>query len=413
MNTSKQINIIVALIFVSLIATGAYWIWDPDRADDAEARQLATSVERGAFLFSQNCRVCHGDAGEGGAASNRLRAAPALNRPDLQGIDAETGEVVEQNKRQQFRLIINTLTCGRVGTAMPVWGQSQGGTLSDEQMRQLAVLITEGGEGWDEAEEFAIHGFPPGEVHGDAEITFGLTGPIGQDDTEIVLSPNAEGKIELVVGDRIQVENELMLITAIDEDTDTITVERGVGSTQPADHEQDAEVLKRAAGSGFPVEPVATVQASCGQTARTDGGATATPEPPTAALTIDSVPGNAFNKTELYALPGVPLTLTHNNTDAGVTHNWELFASEDAALNGEEAIVASDIEAGVVTQTINFGPLEPGEYYFQCLVHPGTMFGILYVQEATAPADGAPAADETPAPADGSGAAPAEDTTAP
>ena len=115
-------------------------------------------------------------------------------------------------------------------------------------------------------------------------------------------------------------------------------------------------------------------------------------------MTIESQPGNVFNKTELFALPGVPLTVTHTNNDSGVTHNWELYESEDAALNGEAPIVSSDVEAGVVTQTITFGPLEAGEYFFQCLVHPGTMLGILYVQEATAPAEGAPAADETPVP---------------
>ena len=49
---------------------------------------------------------------------------------------------------------------------MPTWGQSQGGTLNDEQIRQLATLITEGASfvedpdrtGWDLADEFAIHG---------------------------------------------------------------------------------------------------------------------------------------------------------------------------------------------------------------------------------------------------------------
>lgn len=390
MNTSKQINIIVALIFASLIATGAYWMWDPDRADDAEARQLETTIERGAFLFSQNCRICHGDSGEGGAAANRLRAAPALNRPDLQGVDATSGAVSAQLKKQQYRLVFNTITCGRVGTAMPTWGQTQGGTLSDEQLRQLAVFITEG-TGWEHAKEFAIEGFPDGEVHGDAEVPFTLAEPIAASDTDVVLSDAST----LVAGERLQFDNELMLIQAVGADKTTVTVERGLGSTSPADHALDAEILK----PPVPLEPVATVQAACGQSAKAGGGATATPEPSTAELTIESAAGNVYNKTELYALPGVPLTLTHTNTDNGVSHNWELYASQDAALNGDTPIVTSDIEAGPASQVINFGPLDAGEYYFQCLVHPGTMFGILYAQESPA-ADGAAAA-ETPAPADG------------
>lgn len=402
MNTSKQINIIVALIFASLIATGAYWMWDPDRADDAEARQIKTTIERGAFLFSQNCRVCHGDSGEGGQRSNRLRAAPPLNRPDLQGIDAETGEVVDANKRQQYRLIFNTLMCGRVGTAMPTWGQSQGGTLSDEQMRQLSVFITEG-TGWEHAAEFAIEGFPPGEVHGDAEITFGLTGPISEEATEIVLSPNSEGAIELSAGDRLEIDTELIGIVSVDETTDTITVERGVGSTQPAAHEADSEVLKRGVGSAVPAEPVATVQAACGQTARPV--VTATPEPPAAEVTITSQ-GIAFDKVELFMLPGVPLTVNHIHNDPGQQHNWALYASEDAALGGEAAIATSDIIGDPATQVIAFGPLDAGEYYYQCDVHTAQMNGILYVQEATpAPADGA-AAEDTAVPG---GAAPVDD----
>ena len=86
MNTSKQITVMVVLVFIAVLATGAYTLWDPSRATDARATQLQKTVDRGAFTFSQNCRVCHGDAGEGGAASNRLAQAPPLNRPDLQGV---------------------------------------------------------------------------------------------------------------------------------------------------------------------------------------------------------------------------------------------------------------------------------------------------------------------------------------
>ena len=91
MNTSKQINIMILLVFLSVFATGAYTLWDQTRAEEAEGEQLEKTIWRGAWLFSQNCRTCHGDAGEGGQASNRLRIAPALNRPDLQGMveDAE------------------------------------------------------------------------------------------------------------------------------------------------------------------------------------------------------------------------------------------------------------------------------------------------------------------------------------
>ncbi len=81
MNTSKQINLMVALVFIAVLATGAYTMWEPSRASDAKADDLRKTVDRGAFLFSQNCATCHGDSGEGGAAANRLKLAlPLSNR---------------------------------------------------------------------------------------------------------------------------------------------------------------------------------------------------------------------------------------------------------------------------------------------------------------------------------------------
>src|SRR5205823_8108108 len=46
--------------------------------------------------------------------------------------------------KDKTSLITNTITCGRIGTPMPAWAQTQGGPLSDEQIRQLMVLITTG-----------------------------------------------------------------------------------------------------------------------------------------------------------------------------------------------------------------------------------------------------------------------------
>jgi mono/diheme cytochrome c family protein/plastocyanin len=383
-NTQKQIMIIVGLVFLSIIATGAYWMWDPTRAENATEHQLETTVWRGAFLFSQNCRTCHGDAGEGGVASNRLREAPALNRPDLQGIDPDTGEVDEQAKDRQFDLIFNTINCGRVGKAMPTWGQAQGGVLNDEQIRQLTTMITEG-TGWEDAVEFAIEGFPQGEVHGDAEVPFELEEAVAVDADTIVLSGDLSG---LVVNDRIQIEDELTVITAIEAESGEITVERGFGNTSPADHEAGAELLK----PPVPPDPAPITEAACGQTA---GAAepTATPAPPSATLAITSQ-ANLFSLAQMNALPGVPLTLTHDNQDDGVQHNWELFANEEAVAAGEDAIAATEIESGPVVQTLNFGPLDEGEYYYQCAIHPGTMFGTLIA----AAADAAPPAEDAAAP---------------
>jgi plastocyanin len=98
-----------------------------------------------------------------------------------------------------------------------------------------------------------------------------------------------------------------------------------------------------------------------------------------------------FNASELRAVPNEPLQITFNNEDDGVQHNWALFASEEAVAEGEDPIAATELDAGPVTQTLDFGPLTDGEYYYQCDAHPGTMYGNLIVGAAEAAPAEAPA----------------------
>ena len=197
------------LLLAMLVTVGIYAAWYPYRATDAAQDFQDHTVERGAILFARNCRLCHGDVAEGGALGGRLPAAPALNRPDLQGfkdsgakltaqvgltattlevdngdaLKADTVILIDEERmkvksidgttatveraventaagehfaggkvwnfsaadlKQKVDLITNTITCGRVGTAMPAWSDSHGGPLSDEQIRQLMTLITTG-----------------------------------------------------------------------------------------------------------------------------------------------------------------------------------------------------------------------------------------------------------------------------
>ena len=84
MNTRKQVLIMSALLMVMLMVVGVYAAWYPSRETDAEAHFEEQTAERGAILFARNCRLCHGDVGEGGPRRPPA-AAPALDRPDLQG----------------------------------------------------------------------------------------------------------------------------------------------------------------------------------------------------------------------------------------------------------------------------------------------------------------------------------------
>ncbi len=399
MNTSKQINLIVMLVFAAVLATGIYTFWDPSRASEAKDTQKQKTIDYGAYLFAQNCIVCHGNKGEGGSASNRLKVAPPLNRPDLQGVDPKTGQVTATDKSQQFKFVVNTITCGRVGKAMPTWGQSQGGTLNDEQIRQLATLITEG-TGWDTVNEFAIHGDHHYHLSGYDSDGMKLTQPLDDSSTQVFLNlVDPLGK-----GSRIEIDGEIMLLTANpDKSTNSVMVERGIGTTSPKAHAQDAQVLK----PPVPPDPPAVTQPACGQNLPPVVTPAAANEPPSATLTI-TASGIAFDKDKLAALSGVPLTLTFDNKDAGTAHNIHFFQGPDET--GTD-VAQTDIAAGPDVSTLNFGPLTDGEYYYRCDVHP-QMNGILTASAAgAAPPAGAPPAGTGTAAA-GSGTAAAGPTAA-
>jgi len=392
MNTSKQINVIVALVFLAVLATGAYTMWDPSRASDARENQTQAVVERGAWLFAQNCRTCHGDKGEGGQAANRLPAAPPLNRKDLQGVDPNTGQVSQTAKAQQFKLIVNTITCGRVGRAMPTWGQDQGGPLNSEQIRQLATLITEG-TGWDLAKEFAIEGVPKFDQHGDDQYGLKLVRPVSESDTTIyldridVLSAGVRLAILDASQDPLKDTGEIVSITAVNKGDNSVNVERGVGTTSPKAHGTDSQILTPPVPPGPPPTPAPTTGPACGQNVIASGPSP-TPEPPATNITI--VAQNiAWDKTLINALAGVPLTVIVDNRDNGIPHNIHFHKGSDAS---GDSIAQTEIEPGPVTQTLNFGPLEPGDYYYLCDVHPW-MNGIL---TAVAAGGGAPPAAATP-----------------
>jgi mono/diheme cytochrome c family protein/plastocyanin len=378
MNTSKQINIIVALVFISVLATGAYTMWDPERASDAKEAQLERTVERGAFLFSQNCATCHGNKAEGGQAANRMKAAPLLNRADLQGKDAKTGVVDEQTKALQFKFIVNTITCGRVGKSMPTWGQAQGGTLNDEQVRQLATLITEG-TGWDLASEFAIYGDHAFHYTGYASAGIKLLQPLDPLSTTVYLSNiDPIGK-----GSRLEIDGELMLVTDTpNKDLKTVAVDRHLGTTKAAQHSKEAAVWL----PPIPPDPAPITQPACGQLLP---AAAPTSSGPATASTELKIVGQSilFDTDKLLGVAGKELTITFDNKDAGIPHNIHFFKGEDAT--GADAGL-TELAAGPIVQTLKIGPFDAGRYYYQCDVHPGTMTGILTVEaEGAAPAGGA------------------------
>jgi plastocyanin len=456
-NTRKQVFLMTALILVALITLGIYGAWDPSRADTAEEQFEEHSIERAARIFGQNCRLCHGDVGQGGALGARLAAAPALDRPDLQGfIDldaslledagpgvsqlrvsnayafrddqvvlindekmlvtavaadadqpvtptpASQGEEAEEpapipgtltvsrayshteeeshfaedeilgldaaTLRQQQTLITNTITCGRVGTAMPPWAQTQNGPLSDEQIRQLMTLITTGR--WD---------FVAEEVDVEDRITADLLAAIAAEDTSIQVSDVSvfsEGAAIRIGPERLRIVSVPEFDPQSSERPGTIEVERGVLQTTPFEHAQDAELFR------FPEtsEP-AILQQSCGQTAR----APAPSEPPGLiepfeGQTVEVVAfGIAFDTDEITVQADGQVRVRLDNQDAATQHNIAFYASESDLTPVSDGAVGTIFEGPEVDDTV-FDIPAAGEYFFRCDVHPTQMTGAFIVE---------------------------------
>ena len=181
MNTGKQINAMIALLLLLLLLVGVYTIWDPFRAEATAERTQEEVAERGAKVYLRNCRSCHGNTGEG-------RIGPALN-PAIRANNPNLRNFADPNALAENRKIVtNTIECGRIGTIMPPWSDKQGGSLNDEQVRQLMILITEPPEGiWDHLPEIAH------EIHEDTELP-----PI----EEITAGTTATGATSYVCGQR-------------------------------------------------------------------------------------------------------------------------------------------------------------------------------------------------------------------
>lgn len=152
MNTQKQIFLIVLLNFILVGACAAYTVVDlPVRGPDQERWTMNESIERGALLYANNCRTCHGNKGEG-------FVGPALNTAELQN---QEPLILAANRNMLRR----TMHCGRAGTLMPAWLNTNGGALNNVQIENIINFLTAPTDqevdglpttwGWEEAGHFA------------------------------------------------------------------------------------------------------------------------------------------------------------------------------------------------------------------------------------------------------------------
>jgi len=137
----KVVAVLAMLILSGILLTG-YSFVEPKRQAEAQARQDIRSIDRGIENYTTLCVGCHGVNGAGavvpGTGSSPI-VAPALNRPDLRPNPNDKDAYT-----QQYNFISKTIHRGRVGTPMPPWGKSDGGSLLDEQVHELVLFITHG-----------------------------------------------------------------------------------------------------------------------------------------------------------------------------------------------------------------------------------------------------------------------------
>ncbi len=97
------------------------------------------------------------------------------------------------------------------------------------------------------------------------------------------------------------------------------------------------------------------------------------PEGPGGGVTVVAQ-DTEFDTDTIELPPAVPTTITFDNRDAGTQHNIAIYT--DPELSQE--LFNGELVTGPATVEYAVPPLDPGEYYFLCIVHP-TMNGTTVV----------------------------------
>ncbi len=388
MNTGKQINVMLGLFMVFIVGTLLYFLWDTPRQEAAIERQTTANAERGAELFSLNCRACHGITGGSALERGSLPGAPLnleANRPDDPGV---LGALQ--------RKFTDTITCGRIGTAMPPWSQEQGGPLNFFQIEQIVTLITGSKpvsafdpsedpnavseSGWEFVWEEANYA-------DDFSPRVEIIEAVGAGDTTIAVNDVTqlkEGDILRLGGSAEEPKYELVTVIAIA--AGEVTVERGVEGSSAAEHAERTEVF----GNFVPVGTGVTGEAApvCGQSVR-GGGVQATTTVTTTVVVDESAAvsmGDNFFEVDGATNPtlevGVGETITFVIVNDGVAiHNMRIAGVDDEWDSEDDFVSAPDLFLGGDEGTLTFTFDEPGTFKYRCDFHPIVMVGQISVVE--------------------------------
>lgn len=376
MNTSKQVNVMIGLLMVFLVATLLYFLWDNVRADQQAREQMEVNAERGGALYALNCRACHGLAGLGLLERGGLPGAP-MNLPENR--PQSIGEL--SALQQRFR---DTTKCGRVGTLMPPWSIEQGGPLNDFQIEQLVLLITsEASElGWAHAVEEANHAdaFDPAKH---------LVAAVGTEDTVLRLNDVSGLKEEQelrIGGHPDDFSYELVRIVSVSEAANEIEVDRGVSGTRALEHEAGEEVFQGPIPPpDGPIvgDPEAQGFPPCGQRSAA---------PPSEAVTLPvsgtvsaSMGDNFFDfdgniNPTLEVKVGESVTVRVTNAGNNL-HNIRTTGADGEFDTGDDHVSDPDMVTSGSEAVIVFQFDEPGTFQYRCDFHPVDQRGEITVVE--------------------------------
>ena len=111
----------LVFMIVLIVAFPLYRLREPSLRADAKASQQRSYEKTGRDLFATNCASCHGAQGTGGIA-------PTLN----------SKQFLTTTSDNQIALIV---TGGVSGSSMSAWSLDYGGSLTDEQIRQMVTYL--------------------------------------------------------------------------------------------------------------------------------------------------------------------------------------------------------------------------------------------------------------------------------
>ena len=114
----------IGIVFMVILIAGfaTYRVREPELRRVALRQQTASYRSIGRQLFAASCAQCHGREGEGAGSAPTLKAS----------------EFLKSTSDEQIRFLV---TGGVSGTSMPAWGLDYGGTMTDEQVRQIVAFL--------------------------------------------------------------------------------------------------------------------------------------------------------------------------------------------------------------------------------------------------------------------------------